>query len=74
MCFGMLKRLFSASFFRFLLRVLVTFPDQMDRLGITDYLCELIRAHPRLTPSPSSAAAAAAAAASAPAAVAFPPA
>ena len=40
-----------AVVFRFLLRIVINFAPEMDRLEVPENLCELLRAHPRLLPS-----------------------
>lgn len=40
-----------AVVFRFLLRVVITFAPDMDRLDVCDCLCDLLRSHPKLLPS-----------------------
>jgi len=41
----------QAVVFRFLLRVVINFAPEMDRLSVTQCLCDLLRSHPRLLPS-----------------------
>eukprot|EP00929_Paragymnodinium_shiwhaense_P043214 TRINITY_DN22256_c0_g1_i1.p1 TRINITY_DN22256_c0_g1~~TRINITY_DN22256_c0_g1_i1.p1 ORF type:complete len:1137 (-),score=158.10 TRINITY_DN22256_c0_g1_i1:10-3420(-) len=40
-----------AVVFRFLLRVVINFAQEMDRLEVPQTLCDLLRSHPRLLPS-----------------------
>eukprot|EP00927_Polykrikos_kofoidii_P018173 TRINITY_DN18373_c0_g1_i1.p1 TRINITY_DN18373_c0_g1~~TRINITY_DN18373_c0_g1_i1.p1 ORF type:complete len:1135 (+),score=140.47 TRINITY_DN18373_c0_g1_i1:65-3469(+) len=40
-----------AVVFRFLLRIVINFAQEMDRLEVPQCLCDLLRSHPRLLPS-----------------------
>jgi len=40
-----------AVVFRFLLRIVINFAPDMDRLEVTQCLCDLLRSHPKLLPS-----------------------